>query len=271
MSDDSTWQKVYAATAAGEQELRARTTSLADTELELLVRIDGRLTLGQIRGGMAAAGDALLSAFQTLLKRSLVQEAVLDPFTLDFVHAVAPSPDDRALEEIEPGFGSLRKKGYYVRIARRGQPVAAERPQRVLSVIVIEDDATVRMFLQTLLKLQGFRVRVAGSRSEVVGELNGKPPPDLVLLDVQLPDINGFEILARLKAHAVLRHAPVIMLTGADTREAVIRGITGGADGYLTKPVDTESLLRAVNAVLGLPEADPEDVWHTDPKDRKYE
>lgn len=272
MPDAFLWEAVYALTLQGEEELRARSTSLASAELEILVRMDGHLTVRQIRAGMQLPDAPFAAAFQELLRRSLVREAEQDPFTLDFLQATrgAQQRDGDDAEAEDLALGSLKRKGYYVRIARRGpsgQLMQAERGP----LLVVEDEITARTFLQTLLKLQGFQVRVAGTRAEVVSELNAKPAPALVLLDVELPDVNGFQVLARMKAHPVLQDVPVVMLTGADTREAVIRGIAGGAEGYITKPVDPDSLLRAVAAVLGLPEPAPEDIWRTNPKDRKYQ
>ena len=85
-----------------------------------------------------------------------------------------------------------------------------------------------------------------------------QPPPDLILLDVQLPDANGFDILAKMRQHPVLKSMPVIMLTAEATREAVLRGLQGGADGYVTKPFEPDMLITAVKAVLGLSLAPPE-------------
>jgi two-component system OmpR family response regulator len=73
-----------------------------------------------------------------------------------------------------------------------------------------------------------------------------------VLLDVRLPDANGFDILLRMKQHPALKSIPVIMLTGEATRESVMRGLAGGADGYVTKPFELAILLNAVRSVLGL-------------------
>lgn len=271
MTSSNPFEAVYALTRHGEEELRARGTSLANAELEILVRMDGHLTLQQIRAAMQLPEALFASAFQELLRRSLVREAEQDAFTLDFLQATQGAGQrEGESSEVALGLGSLKRKGYYVRIARRGSlPQAA--PDQGLSLLVVEDEVTVRTFLQTLLKLQGFQVRVAATRAEVVAELNSRPAPDLVLLDVELPDVNGFDVLTRMKAHPVLRSVPVMMLTGADTREAVIRGLAGGAEGYITKPVDPDSLLRAVAAVLGRPEPTPEDIWRIHPKDRKYQ
>jgi DNA-binding response OmpR family regulator len=76
----------------------------------------------------------------------------------------------------------------------------------------------------------------------------------VVLLDVLLPDADGFDVLLGLRRSKALNDVPVIMLTGKATREAVLKGMTAGADGYVTKPFEAESLMRAVRTVVGLPE-----------------
>ena len=90
----------------------------------------------------------------------------------------------------------------------------------------------------------------------LVAEVRRPPVPDLILLDVMLPDADGFDILMRLRQHPVLQHVAVIMLTAKTTREAVIRGMSLGADGYITKPCAPDALMRAVRTVLGLPQED---------------
>ncbi|MDP3757650.1 response regulator transcription factor, partial [Polaromonas sp.] len=109
-------------------------------------------------------------------------------------------------------------------------------------------------FIQTYLSFEGFQVRLAGNRAEVVAEFRKQPVPDLILLDVMLPDADGFDILLRLRQHPALKNVPVIMLTGKATRESVIKGLASGADGYVTKPFEADALMRAVRTVVGLPE-----------------
>jgi two-component system OmpR family response regulator len=79
-----------------------------------------------------------------------------------------------------------------------------------------------------------------------------QPLPDLILLDVNLPDVNGFDILAKMRQHPVLKIIPVVMLTAEATRESVLKGLQGGADGYVTKPFEPDLLVNAVKAVLGI-------------------
>ena len=95
-------------------------------------------------------------------------------------------------------------------------------------------------------------MRAALKRDDIVISLRQVPPPDLILLDVQLPDANGFDILAKMRQHPSLKSMPVVMLTAESTRESVLRGLQGGADGYITKPFEPDMLISAVKAVLGL-------------------
>jgi len=110
-----------------------------------------------------------------------------------------------------------------------------------------------------VLASEGFKVHVAKDRAEIVAELRRPPRPDLVLLDVSLPDVDGFEVLLKIRAHPVLKILPVVMLTAKATREAVLSGLAGGADGYITKPFEIDVLLKAVKVVLGLSESDAAD------------
>jgi DNA-binding response OmpR family regulator len=159
----------------------------------------------------------------------------------------------KAAREAGAGVTSLQQQGYYVRIARR----PAARPQlpddRKPLAIVVEDEPHLAKFLKHFLGLEGFEVRIAGTREEIVSALRQPPRPDLVLLDVMLPDADGFDVLMKIREHEALRHVPIIMLTAKTTREAVIKGLAGGADGYITKPFQTDVLVKAIKTMFGMP------------------
>ena len=93
---------------------------------------------------------------------------------------------------------------------------------------------------------------VAGNRDEILAALRKPPPPDLILLDVMLPDTDGFEVLTKVREVEALKTVPVIMATGKTSREAVLNGLRRGADGYITKPYDVDVLLKAAGTVLGV-------------------
>ena len=250
---------VFALTPAGEAELRGRATALSTAELDLLVRIDGTLSLREIRSAMpAAAREAFAQVLQRLKSGQLVQPVQLDPLDLQFRDALnAQALAQGQGQAADAGLASLRRSGYFVSIARprrQGPPPAQDAP---LTAMVVEDDEALAGFVRSYLAFEGWTVRVAGDRASVTAELRKLPVADLVVLDVMLPDIDGFLVLERLRQHPVLGDVPVIMLTGKANRESVIRGMRCGADGYITKPFEPDALMRVVHQVIGRVEPTP--------------
>jgi DNA-binding response OmpR family regulator len=103
-----------------------------------------------------------------------------------------------------------------------------------------------------VLAKSGFLTRFARNRGEINAEFNKPPLPDLVLLDVSLPDADGFQILERIRSNQKILKIPVIMMTGKSEVTDVARGLSLGADGYVTKPFKISGLVSAVNTVLGI-------------------
>lgn len=254
---------IYKLTPLGESELRGGTTRLTPGQIDVLVRLDGALTLGQLLTSLPPSERAAFEqAFRELRDRRLLERVEMDPFTAQWNADVKQFARVVGQAEADAGLASLQRAGFFVEIARERAARPPARPGQPLSIVLVEDDATLAQFTRTLLTLSGFDVRPAGNRAEVVNEIRRPPRPDLILLDVMLPDADGFDILGRVRQHPVLKDVPVIMLTGKATREAVLRGIAGGADGYITKPFQPDALLRAVRAVLGLPEPPAGDRWN---------
>jgi CheY-like chemotaxis protein len=247
-------EQAYEVTPRGQQELVGACTSLSSAQLELLVRMDGTLTLGEILRAMpGVAQDDFVRAFRLLQDRQLVSALEDDSFQSDLQTQLDAFSESIGAEVADAAALSLRRKGYFVGIARK-RAKAPERPAgRPLQAVVVEDEPVLAKFIQSYLAFESIQVRVAANRAQVSAELGKLPIPDLVLLDVALPDADGFDILQRIRRHRQLHEVPVIMLTGTTTREAVIRGMRSGADGYVTKPFDAEAMMRAVRTVLGLP------------------
>lgn len=246
---------VYELSADGEHELRGGKTTLAGVEIELLVRINGQQTIGQIMMEMPAfEAQTLASALQNLIKRNLLSIVEPDPFASRFLAEL----DEMALALADPeaasGEQSLTQSGYYVSIARPRRPIRALAPGEKLTAVVVQSDPLLSKFIESYLTLERFQVRRAGNRAEILAELRKAPVPDLILLDVVLPDADGFDILRRLRRHATLKGVRVILLTAKATREDVLKGLASGADGYVTKPFEIEVLTRAVKTVMGLPD-----------------
>ena len=122
-------------------------------------------------------------------------------------------------------------------------------PDAAATILHVDDDADNRLSLGWVLGAAGFRVREAATGTDALRLARQRP--DLVLLDVRLPDISGFEVCRRIKADPALSDLPVIQLSAHHVRgEDRAEGLEGGGDVYLTKPADPRVLLGQVKALL---------------------
>ena len=118
------------------------------------------------------------------------------------------------------------------------------------ALLVVDDNEDNRYTLTRRLSREGYtNLATAANGREALGLLQGKPF-DLVLLDIMMPDMNGYEVLEHLKADQQLRHIPVIMISAVDEVESVIRCIELGAEDYLSKPFNPTLLRARVGASL---------------------
>ena len=179
---------------------------------------------------------------------------------LDFTAPPKPSPPPppekmaSARKEATTGSPQLAKTGFYVAMARNAGGRVTPRNGSRHSIFIIEDDKALSELVGEVLAKGGFLTRFARNRAEINNEFNKPPLPDLVLLDVKLPDADGFQILERIRGNQKIKSLPVIMMTGKSEVTDVARGLSLGADGYVTKPFKISGLVQAVNTVLGLDE-----------------
>jgi len=117
------------------------------------------------------------------------------------------------------------------------------------SILIIEDDSSLRDTLRIHLSSAGYVVRVAADATEAIRAILAGVP-DLILSDVSLPYMDGFELLEVLRRDESTRSVPVILLTGLVDDDSYVRGLQLGATAYLTKPVLREELLKAIAAGL---------------------
>jgi two-component system OmpR family response regulator len=118
------------------------------------------------------------------------------------------------------------------------------------NLLVVEDDPTLRELLAASLRFAGFAVSTTASGAEALRSAAHRPP-DLVVLDVMLPDFDGFEVLRRLRDGAApARDVPVLFLTARDAGEDKVAGLTAGGDDYVTKPFRLEELVARIRAIL---------------------
>ncbi|MFG1701266.1 response regulator transcription factor [Nonomuraea sp. NPDC049309] len=114
-------------------------------------------------------------------------------------------------------------------------------------LLIVEDDPNILELLAASLRFAGFDVTTAKSGLDAVNAVQ-RHRPDLVVLDVMLPDLDGFEIVERMRGGGM--HTPVVFLTARDETEDKIRGLTIGGDDYVTKPFSLEEVVARIHAVL---------------------
>ncbi|HEY8451679.1 MAG TPA: response regulator transcription factor [Natronosporangium sp.] len=127
-------------------------------------------------------------------------------------------------------------------------------PRTEAKLLVVEDDPNILELLSASLRFAGFDVSTATSGSAAVSAAR-EYRPDLVVLDVMLPDLDGFEVLRRIRESG--ERTPVVFLTARDATDDKIRGLTLGGDDYVTKPFSLEELTARIRAVLRRTSGEP--------------
>lgn len=117
-------------------------------------------------------------------------------------------------------------------------------------IMVVDDDPALQRLIVALLERAGFDPVSATSAKEAREILSKDPLPELLLLDIMLPEMSGIEYLQEIRAEERLEHLPVIILSALGNPEQIREGLDKGADRYLTKPYLANNLIRTVNEVL---------------------
>ena len=118
-------------------------------------------------------------------------------------------------------------------------------------ILVVDDETAARVALETLLRREGFELRIAHDGPATLAEC-ATFKPDLILLDVLMPGMTGLEVCRRIKATPETRLTPVVLITGLSDTEDRIQGINAGADDFLSKPIDFNELLARTRSLLRL-------------------
>jgi diguanylate cyclase (GGDEF)-like protein len=116
-------------------------------------------------------------------------------------------------------------------------------------ILVVDDDRNLRKIIQTNLELAGYEVSTAANGEEALGMLDSMQP-NLIVLDVMMPIMDGYEIARRVRRHPANTHVPIIMLTAKSEVEDKLAGFEAGADDYITKPFGPQELLARVKAKI---------------------
>lgn len=188
-------------------------------------------------------GEVLRADLEDVLREAESLLARIDSI-IDFARGggdAAPGPPSRA----DPLDGMLAD------LVRTVRPIGddAGRTHETGRILIVDDNASNRQLLDRRLRHDGHVVTAAASGPQALSLLE-TDSFDLILLDLMMPDLNGFEVLARLKAHDRWHHIPVIMISALDETDSVIRCIEAGAEDYLPKPFNPVLLRARIDACL---------------------
>jgi signal transduction histidine kinase/DNA-binding response OmpR family regulator len=126
---------------------------------------------------------------------------------------------------------------------------SADTQDKPACILIVDDERHNRELLEIMLKPEGFLLLCAANGEEALA-LIARQPPDLILLDVMMPGMNGYDVAGKIKSDPATKNIPVIMLTALDDRNARMLGLTAGAEDFLTKPVDRPELSVRVRNLL---------------------
>jgi CheY-like chemotaxis protein len=255
---------VFRRTPAGDAALRGFDSAVPVDHRRILAILEGATHVDAVRGYLRQYSDVLVEDWLSeLLESGLIEIADPGNARMPDLAKLLDSGlgsrilrglrDERVHEDGEARVAGvvLNRKGAYLstgRLQNRG-PLSKTAAQCV--VLLVEDDPDQAALADLRIRTGGYGARLARSLQEMVEDLQTQPAPDLLLLDVNLPDGNGFDILAGLRRHPEFSMLPVIMLTVMASAEDVQHGLSLGADGYVTKPYSEEILLGTIRQVIG--------------------
>ena len=252
---------VYSLTAGGSQAAIAK-EGQSEIPLEyrrLLGLIGAGGHIDVLRGRLRRFPDQLIEDWLKELQELKMIEAAPAGALEDFTFTGRKAPrlpalleeDKRELAKTAVVAGAtLLRSGSFLSNERVANLPRLEKPSAKTLILLVEDDPDQAALAQLRLRLTGYQVRTVERAKHLSRTLREDVRPDLVLLDVMLPDGNGFDLLAKLRASPEFATLPVIMLTVKAELSDIHRGLTLGADGYITKPYSKQLLSEIIGRVL---------------------
>jgi CheY-like chemotaxis protein len=252
--------RVYTLTPAGKDALskgEAATLPLEYRRLLALIDVEGHLNV--IRGQLRRFSDQLIEEWlKELEELSMIKAGAaprrLSDFSFSGQRALLmplPEEDSKRLARTTVIAGAtLLRSGSFLAVDRIANlPPLAKKPAQTV-VLLVEDDADQMALAELRLTMAGYQVRSVDGAKALSRFLREQPRPDLLLLDVMLPDGDGFDILAKLRARPEFAMLPVVLLTVKTDPVDIRKGLTLGADGYITKPYSKNQLAEVIGRVL---------------------
>ena len=254
--------RVYRLTRVG-LALRATPSKAADDHLiRILHVIEGDTHVDVIRGWLRHYTDAQLDGWLEQLEAEgfVVVVPRAKPAAAEFAGEFPLVPryesvlTDTEVMRLDTSAlyagAALRAHGAFINDERVRNLPALDKPPTEIALLIVEDDPDLAALAERRMQLVGYQVRVAHTHRAFIESLRDHGAPQVVLLDVDLPDGNGFDILTYIRCHPQLSLLPVIMLTARNEESDIRKGLELGADGYIPKPYAKSVLIDTVRQVL---------------------
>ncbi len=254
--------RIYRRSPAGLKILTSQDRTCPPDHQRILALIEQDTHSDIIRGRLRQFPDALLADWLAEMEElgylsSAPANVAQDLDFTDLFKEPRPGPApltqaDRKRIDQQTAIAAttLGDKGAFLSQERiKNRPSLAKTPGEI-SVLVVEDDPDQAALADTRVSMGGYKVRLAANVKALREELAAGRVPDIMLLDIRLPDGDGFDILATMRRQPKLALLPIVMLTVMTGKENVRRGLELGADGYITKPYSKKIVVEAIRDVL---------------------
>lgn len=254
--------RIYRRAPAGQRILADPDKAHPLEHQRIIALIDQDTHTDVIRGHLRQFPDTLLADWLAEMEELgyLSSEPALGTQNLDFTDLFKPArpaaaplvPEDRKRIERQASLAAaaLGDKGAFLSLDRIKNRAPLGKTPGEISVLVVEDDPDQASIADMRVSMGGYKVRLAANQKALREDLSAGRLPDILLLDIRLPDGDGFEILASIRRHSKLALLPVVMLTAFTGVENVRRGLELGADGYITKPYSKKIVVETIREVL---------------------
>lgn len=257
-----TKKNTYRTTAKGRAEVAAKPGTLKAGIKGLLAAVGEQATTDNLRDRFPRAGD-ISAALEALTNEGYIEilpatSAKSKSAINDLESFLSERPKEPTLQQRQQAEGTISgarklKAGYQISILNRpGKPIPSRGGGKHVILIIDSHEAEALAAARGLMQ-GGFDIRGAADRSEIAVALGKHPLPDLIIIDVEMRDAVGLDVLGKLHEHPEFKATPIIVVTARAERDDIVAALAYGASGYLNKPVKPDTLLRHARDALGLP------------------
>ena len=249
-------ERVYRLTQAGREAWENQDVAVPADYRRMLWLMDFHGHAGVIRDLLRQYPKHVLDEWLAEMEELALIEQTLDTQESEPVFSSHDADRTLAMDEVgmrqqaDSAGVTLARTGAYIaadRLSRR--PAPGKAPANSV-VLIVEDDIDQLALADLRVSMAGYKVRVANSVNAFLQSMLDDGAPDLLLLDVVLPDGDGFEVLAKMRRHPVLGSLPIVLLTAKNDAADIGKGLVLGADGYVTKPYTKNLLADVIRRVL---------------------